>query len=266
LQNFISDFLIKNNIEFFGFMPFSLCETVNPALLERRFFGIPRSVCFFLIPYYVNDGTARNISKYAISRDYHLFARELFDSLKKDASVQFPEHKICGFADSSPFNERFCASRLGLGIIGDNQMLINSKYGSYVFIGEIVTDAECDFSPVSAEYCLHCGKCRAECPAPEYCLSAITQKKGKLSEHEKELMLRHQTAWGCDICQDICPLCLNVCETPIEFFRHDRIPYVTPEIIESIPETEFSERAFSWRGRNTILRNAHILCDQQKET
>ena len=95
------------------------------------------------------------------------------------------------------------------------------------------------------------------------CLSAVTQKKGDLSEDEKAYIKKYGSAWGCDICQLVCPLVKKAidggAETPIEFFRENRIKNLTPEALSEMTDEEFKKRAFSWRGRATVERNLRLL-------
>ena len=90
------------------------------------------------------------------------------------------------------------------------------------------------------------------------CLSAITQKKGELSEHERHLMLENNTVWGCDICQNVCPYTKNAEYTKIPFFEKEIITTLTQELVEGMSDEEFSSRAFSWRGRGVLIRNLKI--------
>ena len=96
------------------------------------------------------------------------------------------------------------------------------------------------------------------------CLSAVTQKKGELTESEKNLILRSGSVWGCDACQNACPHTRRAKEkgtivTPISFFHQDRITELSEAALASMNEKEFKERAFSWRGRDPLLRNLKIL-------
>ena len=119
--------------------------------------------------------------------------------------------------------------------------------------------------------CLHCGRCKNACPTGILraegtdCLSAITQRKGELSDSECELMRKYNTAWGCDVCQSVCPHNREPKITPIKFFTEERITDITSQLIDSMTEEEFSRRAFAWRGIKTVKRNTLIL-EQNKKT
>ena len=96
------------------------------------------------------------------------------------------------------------------------------------------------------------------------CLSALTQKKGELSDDERSAIVKYGYAWGCDICQEACPHTQNAIKqgtiyTPIEFFKQDVTPYLTSDGVRSMTDEQFASRAYSWRGRNTIVRNLEIL-------
>ena len=256
--------LKRYGIEFSSVLPFEMCEIINErrlGVLKKRL--QPASVIVFLVPYYAGE-EKRNISKYAVSRDYHLFMRGLFGDVCEALSEKYGA-SFCGMADSSPINEVRAASYAGLGMIGDSGMLINEKYGSYVFIGAIYSDAEFEYGADRTSFCCHCGKCRAACPAKEgrQCLSAVTQKKGELTPEEIAYVLEYGSAWGCDICADVCPYSLaavkNGAVTPIRFFYEDRTPYLTPDILQSMTDGRFAERAYAWRGKAVIERNLELL-------
>ena len=224
----------------------------------------------FLIPYYVGDGEG-NVSLYARPMDYHYYCDELFPRLCGKLCEKFGG-RFVGFSDKSPIEEADAACRAGLGIIGDSYVIINKKYGSFVFLAEVFTDnapevfgcdPQGDF-PLS--YCPHCGACRRACPMTESgmdCLSAVTQKKGELSENERAYIKKYGSVWGCDICQLACPLVKKAiesgAETPIEFFRENRIKNLTVETLSGMTDEEFRKRAFSWRGKATLERNIELL-------
>ena len=203
-----------------------------------------------------------NVSLYAAPRDYHLFAKDLFDDVIPKLQALFPGNAFRGMCDHSPINETLTAARAGLGIIGDNTRLINEKYGSYVFIGEVFTDADIETSaPCDPGECIHCGACAAACPAQfgETCLSEITQRKGELTRDETDMMIRTGTVWGCDVCQEVCPMNEGKAFTPIDYFRTDLIYDLDDRVLSGLDKEEFAERAFSWRGRSVPERNINVL-------
>jgi epoxyqueuosine reductase QueG len=95
------------------------------------------------------------------------------------------------------------------------------------------------------------------------CLSMVTQKKGELTEGERDFIKKYGSAWGCDICATVCPHTKKAiaegAETPIEFFRNDRIVNLSSEAVNAMDKATFRERAFAWRGKKTILRNLEIF-------
>ncbi len=257
----------EENIEYVSAVNYADCRGCNKRLVASLGFE-PRSVIVYLLPYYT--GKTENISLYAASKDYHYIIRQLQEKIISKLKKLYPVSNFAGFGDHSPISEIHAAVLCGLGSVGDNGLLLNEKYGSFIFIADILTDipaAELSLSsPVPfSELCLHCGKCKASCPTGCLrgesfdCLSAITQRKGALSDAEQKMMRKFNTAWGCDLCQTSCPLNENAVKTPIPAFYADRIERLTPEILAAMSDAEFEQRAFAWRGRATVQRNVEIL-------
>lgn len=263
----INSFFEKEKIEYFSVLPYSLCRETAPEIMARESF-LPKSVIIFLVPYYTGAGV--NISRYAVSRDYHIAIREISSRLIALLSEKFPESSFRAYGDHSPLDERHAAISAGLGILGENGLLINEKYGTYVFIADVVTDISpkalgAKDTPEALRFCTRCGACKKACPTGilrgegNDCLSFITQKKGELSKEEAALMREYNTAWGCDECQSVCPYNKNAKTTPVPFFYEERIENLTAEILSSMSKAEFNSRAFAWRGRKTVERNLKIL-------
>lgn len=248
--------------------PISLkdCEINRGYKLERAGFGNAESLTAIMIaiPYFTPQHK-KNLSSYAAGRDYHGYFAELFSSLIPILQERYPNNRFAGFADDSPINERNAAAMAGLGVIGDNGMLITEKYSSYVFLGEIITDLPLDAKLCEIKRCNGCGACQRACPKGEgECLSAITQKKGELTEGEIALIKKCGSAWGCDVCQEVCPHTLAAIKngtiyTDIEYFKAETIPCLTSELIDKMTDEEFSRRAYSWRKRETVKRNLEII-------
>ncbi len=261
IKNGLDNLFCELGIEYYSAVRIDGLKTVKQYLLDRLPFS-PSSAVVFLVPYYF--GGAENLSEYAAARDYHIFIKDAGERV-----CEFLRSRLgagaAAFGDHSPIDERDAAARLGLGIIGDNGLLINEKYGSYVFIGEVITDASPDeigaAQPGQIEECEHCGRCRAACPAPEIgqCLSALTQKKGTLTDEERAVIKRYGSVWGCDLCQSACPHNKAPRITPVPFFREERTPVLTGKIISEMSDEQFAARAYSWRGRETLMRNLEIF-------
>jgi len=266
MKNKLKRFFENEKIEYFSHLPYSACKAVRPDIMAREDF-FPRSVIIFLVPYY--GGECTNVSRYAASRDYHIYLKDVTNRLSGLISESHPDVRSKGYGDHSPIDERDAAAKASLGIIGDSGLLINEKYGSYVFIAELITDAEPslfgEYAISQAQQCEHCGACRDSCPTarlsnPEnICLSAITQKRGVLTDSESQLIRSSESVWGCDVCQAVCPHNSMPKLTPISFFLENRITELTEDVLSKMSDEEFSERAFAWRGRKTVLRNLEIL-------
>ncbi len=166
-----------------------------------------RNVIVACFPYLLSKESYKNcnISKYAVVTDYHEVAlRRLNNAVEKLKSI-YPENKFSAFADNSPIPEVRAASLANLGVKGMNTLLITENFGSYVFIGEIVTDLDIKCTAFSEKKCIGCKKCIEVCPTgaisekgfnKDLCLSHITQKKGSLSEKEESFMLKCGCVWA----------------------------------------------------------------------
>lgn len=219
-----------------------------------------------LLPYY-SGGERTALSRYAWGKDYHAVMREYLSPVCVYlAGKGLRAHILC---DNHPLNDRYLAYKAGLGFFGRSGMLINDRFGSYTFIGSVVTDAEIEPDAPLGKSCAECGECERKCPGGaisaegvcgEKCVSYLTQKKGVLTDDEADKIRKSGYIWGCDICQEVCPHNKYAEITDIYAFLSDLIKY--PEIDENMSERGFrrkySGRAFAWRGKSTILRNIDI--------
>jgi len=200
----------------------------------------------------------RNVARYAVPRDYHSICGARLEracALLRDA---FPEEEFRPHCDSTSLPEVELAVKAGLGERGKHNLLITKKYGSWVFLGEIITSAELIFNDqLSIVNCDSCNACVSACPTGALgetsfdktkCLSFITQKKGKLTPEEAALMKMAGTVWGCDLCQEACPHNRGTRIEPLPEFLLDPIAHVK----ENAP---LAGRAYAWRGEGVIKRN-----------
>lgn len=251
-------------------LPMGVCSFKNlqnnliPCRAIERIPKNAKSVIVVLFPYYLGEKFYENlnISKYAVPEDYHIICGEYLKKITKSLEELYPQNNFQFFCDNSPVNEVKAATLAGLGVKGENSLLINEKYGSFCFIGEIVTDLEIPCEDKEIESCKKCGLCKKKCinqaittygVEKEKCLSETTQKKGELTESEEKLIKKSGCIWGCDICQDICPMNKNIEHSPIKEF------YETAKSTYNGDEDYNKSRAYSWRKKDVINRNLKIV-------
>ncbi|MCH5198629.1 MAG: DUF1730 domain-containing protein [Oscillospiraceae bacterium] len=248
----------------YGFSAFSdIKDSLLDCRARQRLPKDAKTVISVLFPYYLGEEYYKNanVSRYAVSADYHIITGEIMEKITLSLKNEYPENEFEYFIDNSPIPEVRAAVNAGLGVFGKNSLFINEKYGSWVFLGEIVTDRFFEPAKKNKNLCSGCNKCVLSCPGEalgengviiEKCLSFLSQKKGELSEEVIKKMEQTGCAWGCDICQTVCPMNKNAAITPIEAFFETAKPYVTAA--DSI-----DGRAFAWRGKRVIERNLAVL-------
>jgi len=240
--------------------------SVKPLLDCRAVSRIPKNaktVIAVLFPYYIGDFEKRNISRYAIVPDYHNVVGDILQKICGELSKKY-SFDFVPFVDNSPIREVDTAVRAGLGVLGENSLLINPEYGSFVFIGTIVTDMELDFKEYPVTRCIGCGKCKKACPSgcitdgkvdKTRCLSDITQKKGELTDEEISLVKKGKSLWGCDICQEVCPM-QTYKKTPIKEFYADNKAFLE---FSDLTKEAIKDKAYSFRGEKPLIRNYEII-------
>lgn len=246
--------MIKNifeseKIEYFAVLSVSDAEIINPRLMPE---GMKKAIVF-LIPYRTDAKKTKGLAHFAMIKDYHGFSASLFERIIPRLKDIYPDKRFFGFADHSPIDERKAAYKGGLGDIGKNGLIINEKYGSFVFIGEILTDADVpELIHPKKIICDSCNLCITRCPKTEECISEISQKKRK-TEKDFEILKKTGTVWGCDICGEVCPKNKNTALSPFPYF-YDGIIENTEDIL-NMSDDEFKLYPFSYRKRNVIAEN-----------
>lgn len=188
------------------------------------------------------------IARYALGRDYHKVLRPRLRQLAQQIAAHVP-HQYRVFVDSAPVLEKPLAEKAGLGWIGKNTLVINSKGGSWFFLGEIYTDLPLPIDTPATAHCGSCNACLKICPtqaiiAPyqldaRRCISYLT------IENRGPIPLEFRTAignriFGCDDCQIICPWNKFARYTQEKDFQ-PRHPLTTVSLLElfSWSEAEF---------------------------
>lgn len=228
-----------------------------------------KAIISIAFPYIFNKNFNNKIhfSKYTMGRDYHIVVSEYLKKLC--AFIESLGGKAKYFVDSNALPERYIANLSGIGFIGKNNMLITKKYGSYVFLGEIITNLNLDEDEPLMCQCGECKLCLKVCPTesisegttdPNVCLSYVTQKKEIDDIWFTKLQGR---IFGCDSCQKVCPYNKEISFSKIEEFK----PFVfmenanIEEIINMDNKTfkdKYALTSSGWRGKNILIRNALI--------
>ncbi|MCI8623317.1 MAG: epoxyqueuosine reductase [Provencibacterium sp.] len=222
-----------------------------------------RSLVVAAIPYYTGAYPHRNLARYALSEDYHDLCMARLERLCAALRERLPGDRFAAFADISPFDEVEAAVRAGVGVRGENGLLINPRYGSYVFIGEIASTAA--FTPAASGggHCLRCGRCRAACPSGalgedfrrERCRSHLTQQKRLEDPEQQAQVAAGGYAWGCDRCADVCPMNREARYTPLPEFYRNICAVLTQTNLEAV----LAGRAYAYKGAALLRRNLALI-------
>ncbi|MFN7160238.1 MAG: tRNA epoxyqueuosine(34) reductase QueG [Candidatus Gracilibacteria bacterium] len=177
-----------------------------------------KSLIMLAVNYYSQEKEeeeSMKVARYARGRDYHKYIGNLLKQFTRKLKEQFPEEEFRFYVDYGPFLERTYAELAGIGFIGKNGNIITDKFGSWVLLAEVITSLEMEYDTPSVRKCGTCTKCLTSCPTDAFvsegvldakrCISyyTIESKADTIPEDIKEKM--KGWAFGCDICQEVCP-------------------------------------------------------------
>ncbi len=236
----------------------------------------------------VREYDTGRIARYAWGRDYHRVIKKKLKNTIQDLKAlserkQYKHVEFRGFVDSGPLDERSFTARAQLGHIGRNGLLINPRYGSWVFLGEIIMTLEISGSANGAERIPDpelptgcppgCSLCRQSCPTgairpdgsfdARRCISYLTiEDDGPIPPELRPLI--GGRFFGCDTCQDVCPLNRGIIPTgEPDFIRHIAGPAVQLRDMLALRTREEMERYFAGSplmrlSVEQLLRNALV--------
>jgi len=177
-----------------------------------------KSVISLLLNYHTDqlqtDNEAPKISTYAYGQDYHFVIKEKLKKLMHFIQTEIGEVGGRVFVDSAPVMDKAWAAKSGLGWVGKNTNLISKKVGSFFFIAELILDLELDYDLPTTDHCGSCTACIDACPTEALiepyqidgskCISYLTiELKDSIPTEFKNKM--DNWAFGCDVCQTVCP-------------------------------------------------------------
>lgn len=261
-------------------------ERLDPTLLFEQ----PRSIISIALAYPTRLSTKAeavkgerrgSFARASWGTDYHDILQDKMTKLIagiKELANDETELRFKPMVDTGELIDVAVAQRAGLGFIGKNGLLITEEFGSYVYLGEIITNIPFEPDTPKQSQCGDCQKCLDLCPTSallgdgrmngQVCLSYQTQTKGMMPlAYRKKI---RTIIYGCDICQQVCPFNkgLDIHHHPeMEADPESVTPLLTSLLTISNKEfkTKFGNLAGSWRGKKPLQRNAIIALANAKQ-
>ncbi|MCM0583164.1 tRNA epoxyqueuosine(34) reductase QueG [Weissella diestrammenae] len=256
-------------------------KIIDERIYPDKIFNEPRTIISIALAYpsVLTERPARTqykrgtIARASWGEDYHFVLQRKLDALitqiKQFAVDEDPHFKP--MVDTGELLDVAVAQRAGVGFVGKNGLLVTPEFGSFVYLGEIITNLELAPDQPMANGCGDCTRCIDGCPTnallgggrmnAQRCLSFQTQKRGMVEMEFRSKM--HTQLYGCDICQLVCPY-----NQGIDSRQHsDMLPdpeLAKPELIPILDQSnaefkaKFGKMAGSWRGKKVMQRNAII--------
>ncbi|WP_316572499.1 tRNA epoxyqueuosine(34) reductase QueG [Neobacillus sp. YIM B06451] len=266
-----------------GFEEPDIEKRTNPALLLEK----PRSIIAIALAYpskmsvrvESKRGARRGIfARASWGLDYHHILRDKLAKLEEFLSERVPGARLKSMVDTGELADRAVAERAGIGWSGKNCSIITPEFGSYVYLGEMVTSIPFEPDKPMEDKCGSCTKCLDACPTgalvqggqlnAQRCIAFLTQTKGFIPDEFREKI--GNRIYGCDSCQTACPE-----NKGRDYHFHPEMepdpetakPLLKP--ILAISNRDFKERfgkvAGSWRGKKPIQRNAILALAHFKD-
>jgi epoxyqueuosine reductase len=252
-------------------------EYAHRATDPRELLQDARSVICVALPYATQAPRATSplhgrVSNYAWSSDYHHRLRALLMEVARDIDAAAGASVTMVVCDTRPLAERAFAARAGLGWIGKHTNLISPEYGSFVFLGEIVTALELPPDPPLRKSCGDCCRCVEACPTgalrgdytieANRCISDLTQRTDGIPSDMRPLI--GDWVWGCDLCQLVCPPTANAKANAGPEWHPRDAAAARPSLIELLGlrsgtfKRRYQKTAMGWRGAAVLRRNAAV--------
>ena len=225
-------------------------------------------------------GPAGRVALYAWGRDYHKVMKKMMRSYVEGLRSRLGSEFVARwYVDDGPMLDRAAANRAGLGWFGKNTNVLSPSQGSWIFLGQVVTDLDLEPDPPLKKTCGSCVRCIDACPtgaivAPytidnTRCISYLTiENRGEIP-----LELRPQMGdwvFGCDICQEVCPVNRKAGPSSSLWWERDQVPSnpnsqsgepktaynEVPAVLNLIELLEMSEEEFRRRFQGTAILRA----------
>lgn len=266
-----------------GFEHKNIDERTHPELI----FDEPRSIIAIALAYpskMTNPPRGKRGERRGIfcraswGIDYHILVREKLEQLAAYIKEKVSEARCKLMVDTGELVDRAVAERAGIGWSGKNCSIITPEFGSYVYLGEMITSLPFEPDEPLQDQCGECTKCLEACPTgalvgpgqlnAQHCIAFLTQTKGFLPDEFREEI--GNRLYGCDTCQTVCPKNKGIdnrFHPKMEPDPETAKPLLKPLLQLSNREfkEKFGKMAGSWRGKKPIQRNAILALAHFKE-
>ncbi|UED74081.1 tRNA epoxyqueuosine(34) reductase QueG [Brevibacillus sp. DP1.3A] len=210
--------------------------------------------------------------------DYHHVLRDKLDKLTRFIMELEPGTRIESMVDTGELSDRAVAERAGIGFVGKNCAIITPEFGSWVYLGELVTNLPLPSDQPIEEGCGDCNICVDACPTgaliqggqldAQRCVAYLTQVKDFIPDEFRGKI--GNRLYGCDTCQTVCPKNRRIDnDHHAEFHPDPEIakPLLIPLLQMSNKEfkEKFGQSSSSWRGKKPIQRNAILALAHFKD-
>jgi epoxyqueuosine reductase len=227
-----------------------------------------------------DDCGALKVARFAWGEDYHRVLGRKLKALGELLAQWAPEAKSIAYVDTGPVMEKPWAQRAGIGWIGKNGNFLTRDYGSWVFLGEIITTVDLPPDTPHSDFCGSCTRCIETCPTNAITEPYVVDSQKCIAywtvEHRGDFpegIAQDLDGWifGCDVCQDVCPW--NSFEKPSRepafLPRPDAICPPTDRwlsLTEDEFQQEFADSALRRVGRDGLARNIRSQCQDPLES
>ncbi|TQR38500.1 tRNA epoxyqueuosine(34) reductase QueG [Brevibacillus brevis] len=210
--------------------------------------------------------------------DYHHVLRDKLDKLTRFIMELEPGARIESMVDTGALSDRAVAERAGIGFVGKNCAIITPEFGSWVYLGELVTNLPLPSDHPIEEGCGNCNICVDACPTgaliqggqldAQRCVAYLTQVKDFIPDEFRGKI--GNRLYGCDTCQTVCPKNRRIDNDHHAEFQPDpeiAKPLLIPLLQMSNKEFKerFGQSSSSWRGKKPIQRNAILALAHFKD-
>jgi len=212
MDHYISTFQAWLDHHYFGNMDYMKNHFEKRQHPEKLFSETKTIIS--VVMHYQADKTDNGIDPYATQKDYHNVVHKKLLQLAKYISTLNKDFKYRAVVDSAPLLEKAIAQKAGLGWIGKNGLLITKNFGSFVFLGELLTNLDLPKDKPCSSGCADCQQCLNVCPTKAIVKPGLIDAKKCISyltiEHKgiAPKTLRHKMGvhvFGCNLCQQTCP-------------------------------------------------------------